>query len=86
MPFYDYRCAACGHQFGDVYKISDRKVPEQEPCPKCGVKESVQQVILSAPATCDSVRIGVTKQDSGFKEVLQKIHQSNAGSTLDTYL
>ena len=86
MPFYDYRCEACGSTFGDVYTISERKKPESEPCPKCGESGKVQQVILSAPATCDPVRIGVTKQDSGFKEVLQKIHQSNAGSKLDTYL
>jgi hypothetical protein len=39
----------------------------------------------SAPAFADPVRIGVRKTDTGFKEVLQKIHEKTAGSTLNTH-
>jgi hypothetical protein len=31
----------------------------------------------------DPVRLGVRKKDSGFKEVLQKIHERSPGSTLN---
>lgn len=35
------------------------------------------------PAFADPVRVGVRKPDSGFKEVLQKIHEKTPGSTLN---
>lgn len=85
MPIYDYECQNCKHTFTDVKRISDRKEPESSPCPKCGAM-GVKQAILSAPAVADPVRIGVTKQDSNFKEVLAGIHARTAGSKLDTYL
>lgn len=85
MPFYDYECQSCKHLFHEILKIADRKEPENSPCPKCG-ETTVMQVILTAPAVADPVRIGVTKQDSGFKEVLAGIHSKTHGSKLDTYL
>jgi putative FmdB family regulatory protein len=33
MPMYEYRCAACGHQFELRQKFSDKPVTE---CPECG--------------------------------------------------
>lgn len=85
MPIYDYECQSCKHVFTDTKRISERKEPESSPCPKCG-EMKVQQVILSAPSVADPVRIGVTKKDSGFKEVLAGIHSRTAGSKLDSYL
>ena len=41
------------------------------------------QTIISAPMICDPVRVGVRKMDSGFKEVLQKVHEKSPGSRLD---
>ena len=43
------------------------------------------QTIISAPMICDPVRVGVRKKDSGFKEVLQKIHDRAPGSTLNKH-
>ena len=37
----------------------------------------------NVPAMADPVRVGVRKPDSGFKEVLQKIHEKTPGSTLN---
>jgi putative FmdB family regulatory protein len=85
MPSYDFQCGECNGVFTKLLKISDRKTPESEPCPSCGVMK-IQQVLLSAPGIADPVRIGVTKKDSNFNEVLKGIHNKTAGSKIDTFL
>lgn len=44
MPFYDYRCAECGHELEVLRKISDPPLVE---CPACGRPALQKQ--LSAP-------------------------------------
>jgi hypothetical protein len=39
-------------------------------------------IISAAPAIGDSVRLGVRKPDSGFNEVLSRIHSANYKSNL----
>ena len=41
MPFYDYRCEACGHELEAMQKISDEPLQE---CPACGEKKLVKLV------------------------------------------
>lgn len=41
------------------------------------------ETIITAPMVCDPVRVGARKPDTGFKEVLQKIHERSPGSTLN---
>ena len=36
MPIYEYACAACGHQFEEWQKITDKPV---KVCPKCKAKK-----------------------------------------------
>ena len=45
MPFYDYRCQACGHEFEAMQKISDAPLLT---CPACQADALQKQ--LSAPA------------------------------------
>jgi putative FmdB family regulatory protein len=33
MPFYEYRCSACGHELEVLQKISDKQLVD---CPSCG--------------------------------------------------
>jgi putative FmdB family regulatory protein len=33
MPFYEYRCDACGHEFEAMQKMSE---PALSDCPQCG--------------------------------------------------
>lgn len=82
MPTYNYMCKECNHSFENQSKIDDRKIPEQSPCPECGAEKSVHQKI-GAPMICDPVRVGARKMDTGFKEVLQKIHERAPGSELN---
>lgn len=43
MPTYEYRCAACGHDFERFHKMSD---PPVRTCPECG-KRKVERRISS---------------------------------------
>jgi putative FmdB family regulatory protein len=78
---YEYRCEQCGTDFERKMSFDDMLLPEREPCPTC-TRASVKKVILTAPGLADSIRMGRIKPDSGFKEVLHKIHENTPGSTL----
>ena len=43
----------------------------------------LETMVNGAPMICDPVRVGARKMDTGFKEVLQKIHSRAPGSTLN---
>jgi putative FmdB family regulatory protein len=45
MPIYGYQCAACGHRYDHLQKISD---PDPDTCPACGAKGALSRE-LSAP-------------------------------------
>lgn len=45
MPIYAFQCAACGHQFDRLQKLSD---PDPEACPECAAAAVKRQV--TAPA------------------------------------
>jgi len=44
MPIYAFRCAACGHAFDLLQKLSD---PDPQTCPQCGAPQVTRQ--LTAP-------------------------------------
>lgn len=41
MPFYEYRCNACGHEFEAMQKMSDAPLTD---CPQCGEPQLVKLV------------------------------------------
>ncbi len=41
MPFYEYRCDACGHELEALQKMSDDPLRD---CPECGKPELVKLV------------------------------------------
>ncbi len=41
MPFYEYRCEACGHELEAMQKMSDAPLTE---CPECGKPALVKQI------------------------------------------
>jgi putative FmdB family regulatory protein len=45
MPTYEYRCAACGHDFERFQKIND---PPVRTCPECGSKDVEKQISSGA--------------------------------------
>ncbi|MGB5716246.1 MAG: zinc ribbon domain-containing protein [Gammaproteobacteria bacterium] len=44
MPIYEYQCAACGHQFESLQKISDQPFSK---CPDCG-KDALKKLISAS--------------------------------------
>lgn len=85
MPFYDYICRACNHEFEEMHRIADRKKPTKKPCPKCSQKK-VEQIIKEAPSACDPIRVGsVGKVDNGFREVISKIKKAHPRHKMRDY-
>lgn len=80
LPTYSYQCQSCEHMFERIYKIAERKLPEEQECPNCKTVNSVRQTLSPVPMG-DPVRLGFTKPDNGFKEVLQKISEKTAGAS-----
>ncbi|MFC7300712.1 FmdB family zinc ribbon protein [Cognatiluteimonas weifangensis] len=65
MPIYAFRCAACGHQFDRLQKLSD---PDPAACPDCGAAAVRRQV------TAPSFRLA----GSGWYETdFKKDHKRN---------
>lgn len=82
MPTYEYGCSSCEHNFTKLLKMAERTQPESQPCPECGTENSITQQIINPPGFGNAIRMGVRKNDSGFKEVMEKIHTGVPGSKL----
>lgn len=80
MPRYDYRCSACGHVFEEFCKIAQRNKPTKKPCPGC--KKKNVELQIGMPAIGDSVRMGLTVPDKGFREVMSKIKSKHRDNQL----
>lgn len=75
MPTYVFRDKETGEQFEKIMKIAELDDFR---------KDNPQlETVIHAPAFCDPVRVGARKMDTGFKEVLQRIHEKTPGSQLD---
>lgn len=84
MPLYTYQCSSCNHSFTEMHRIDDRNNPEGEPCPSCNANSINLQI--GTPGVGDSVRLGIRRNDDGFREVLSKIHAANYKSNLNNKL
>ncbi len=65
MPYYDYKCTRCGHEF-EAFKTIDER-DEDEDCPIC--KATAKRMLLAAP--------GIVFHGSGFYVT---DHRNAAGS------
>lgn len=77
MPTYEFKNNETGEVIEKVMKIAERDEFLKE-------NPSFEPHHASVAAVGDSVRLGVTKVDKGFREVLQKIHERTPGSRLNT--
>lgn len=76
MPTYAFRDKTSGDIFEKFMSISAREEYLK-------TNPNIESQLNGAPMVCDPVRVGARKFDSGFKEVLQKIHSRAPGSTLN---
>ncbi|MCP5464314.1 MAG: zinc ribbon domain-containing protein [Deltaproteobacteria bacterium] len=45
MPLYEYICEACGHEFEEIQKFSDKPIKK---CPSCGKSKAERKVSQAA--------------------------------------
>lgn len=76
MPTYNFRNKETGEEFEKFMSISAREQYLLE-------NPHIETMLSGAPVMMDPVRAGVKKVDSGFKEVLRKIHERTPGSQLN---
>lgn len=76
MPTYVFRNKETGEQFEQVMKIVELE-PYREANPHL-------ETVIGAPMLGDPTKLSASrKYDSGFKEVLQRIHEKTPGSQLN---
>lgn len=75
MPTYVFRNKETGEQFEKIMKISELDTFRAE--------NPQLETVIQSPMICDPVRVGVRKMDTGFKEVLQRVHEKTPGSELN---
>lgn len=79
MPLYDFR----NKETGEIIEMSMSYGSKQQYLID---NPHMESVILTAPPLGDPTKLTATrKTDTGFKEVLQKIHEKTPGSTLNTH-
>lgn len=72
MPLYDFRCRDTGQIYEQQMKIAEVENFLLE-------NPTFEKVLLRAPPIGDPVRLGVRKNDAGWREVLQKISSRTPG-------
>ena len=82
MPFYEYGCNECSHEFEAFKTIAEYDIPLSEPCPSC-YKVGYITRLVSGAEICDPVSLGVRKVPSGYNEVIKKIKKSYPGNTIE---
>ena len=76
MPIYAFECAACGHHFDRLQKMSD---PDPTTCPHCGADAVKRQV------TAPSFRLsGSGWYETDFKKGSDKKKNLTEGSSSST--
>lgn len=76
MPTYSFRNKETGEIFDQIMRIAEREeFLKQNP--------HLETAITGAPAFTGDHITAVKKYDTGFKEVLQRIHEKTPGSQLD---
>ena len=82
MPFYEYGCSECSHQFEEFQTIANIDVPLKAGCPSCKEKGYIQRLISGADI-CDPVSLGVRKVPAGYNEVVKNIKKSYPGNNIE---
>ena len=81
MPFYDFGCSECSHEFEEFKTIAEYDAPLSEPCPSC-YKIGYIQRLISGADICDPVSLGIRKVPKGYNDVVKNIQKNHPGNTI----
>ena len=82
MPFYEYGCSECSHQFEEFKTIAEYDIPLSEPCPSC-YKIGYIARLISGAEICDPISLGVRKVPKDYNEVVKNIKKSYPGNHIE---
>jgi putative FmdB family regulatory protein len=85
MPMYDFKCSNCEHIFEENKKISERDDTTSLTCVECSTTGSITRMV-GTPLVGYSISVNGgygSKVPSGFKDVLNRIHERAPGSRMD---
>ena len=82
MPFYEYGCSECSHEFEEFKIIAEYDVPLSEPCPSC-YKIGYIARLISGAEICDPISLGVRKVPKDYNEVVKNIKKSYPGNHIE---
>ena len=75
MPFYDYKCKECGHEFEEQQTIDARNVPRYNPCPECGSSGNII-LMIGKPGMGDTVRLGIKRPDNHVIDRIKEVQNT----------
>lgn len=81
MPIYNYRCEKCQFEFEEIRTIANRRWTD--PCPKCGIENTIDLILTASPKIVSSVGTPHSKTDSGFRDNLKRIKKFWKRSTIN---
>lgn len=76
MPSYDFKNKDSGEVFEKIMSIAAKAQYLND-------NPNIEALITGMAPLIDPFRLGLVRPDQGFKEVLQRIHEKTAGSTLN---
>ena len=82
MPFYEYGCSECSHQFEEFKTLAEYDAPLSEPCPSC-YKIGYIARLISGAEICDPISLGVREVPKDYNEVVKNIKKSYPGNHIE---
>ena len=82
MPFYEYGCSECSHEFEEFKTMAEYDEPLSEPCPSC-YKIGYITRLISGAEICDPISLGVRKVPKDYNEVVKNIKKSYPGNHIE---
>lgn len=73
---YEYKCHECNEVFTKDVRMSEYKVPCEEPCPFCSTQGQVKRYISKAPTIGYNANNGGLKTTDNFKDRLREIEKN----------
>ena len=82
MPFYEYGCSECSHEFEEFKTMAEYDAPLSEPCPSC-YKVGYISRLISGAEICDPISLRVRKVPKDYNEVVKNIKKSYPGNHIE---